>query len=270
MMTVQELIGDFASVSLAELVSEAELLKRVDRKYLVPASSAASVIRFLDPRTRVLEIDGKREFTYDSVYFDTPDHRAYHLSAVRRRHRFKVRTRTYVDTGDCYLEVKTKDGRGATVKTRIAYPRSSCIGLTNDGREFVRATLSESGCAAELADHVTASMVNSYRRTTLLLPCGSRATIDTDVRWRDFDGRDARMAGDVIIESKSVGLASDLDHALWGAGHRPVSISKFGVGTAVLNPRLPHNKWARAMDRAFSKPCDLAEFVGGAASSLAS
>jgi hypothetical protein len=46
----------------------------------------------------VLEIDGARSFAYDSTYFDTPDLDAYLLAATRRRRRFKVRTRTYVDS----------------------------------------------------------------------------------------------------------------------------------------------------------------------------
>ncbi len=237
--------SDFPAVTLDELVNEAALLKRFDRKYLVPTDAAATIIRSLDPRTRVLEIDRRRSFSYDSVYFDTPDHLAYRLTAQRRRRRFKLRTRTYVDTGGSFLEVKTKDGRGSTVKSRIATPPQDRARLTPQGRTFAAAMLAEHGHDRALLDQLRPSIVSRYQRTTLLLPCSSRATIDTDLHWIGPDEREFSMHDHVIIESKTIHRVSELDRALWVAGFRPTGISKFGVGTAALNPGLPRNKWAR-------------------------
>lgn len=236
----------FAPISLEQLVGEAELLTRFDRKYLLPANTAAALLRDLDPRTRVLEIDGERGFAYDSVYFDTCDHLSYRLTAQRRRRRFKLRTRSYLDTGGCFLEVKTKDGRGSTVKERIDYAPDDRASLTVEGREFAAGILSRHGHDASIVQHLSPAMVSRYRRTTLLLPCGSRATFDSELLWR---GSDRRVSVDdlVIVESKSMGRASALDRALWRAGHRPSGISKFGTGTALLHPELPDNKWARVL-----------------------
>ncbi|WP_251382130.1 MULTISPECIES: polyphosphate polymerase domain-containing protein [unclassified Leucobacter] len=240
-------------ISLDEIVSEAALLQRVDRKYLLPADAATQVLGSLDPHTRVLEIDGQRTFAYDSVYFDTDDFAVYRLTAQRRRHRFKLRTRTYVDTGGCFLEVKTKDGRGMTIKTRIPWDTADRSKLTTPGRNFAASVLEPHGVDASLVAQLTPSMTSRYQRTTLLLPGGSRATIDTDLHWLDADGREIRADGNVIIETKSAQRVSDLDRALWRAGHRPSGISKFGVGTAALYPSLPHNKWARVLGHSFSR-----------------
>ena len=87
------------AVSLQDLVSQAELLTRVDRKYLLREHSARAILDSAAEGARVLEIAGRREFAYDSVYFDTPDHLSYRLTAQRRRRRFKLRTRSYLDTG---------------------------------------------------------------------------------------------------------------------------------------------------------------------------
>lgn len=241
-------VDELSAISLDELVGHAELLTRFDRKYLLPADAATAVIRGLDPRSRVLEIAGERTFAYDSVYFDTSDHLAYRLTAQRRRHRFKLRTRSYLDTGGCFLEVKTKDGRGTTVKQRIACSPEDRERLTPGGRRFAAEILRRQGHDAALVDLLRPSMVSRYRRTTLLLPCGSRATVDTDLHWLAGDGEEVRLDDHVIVESKSARRSSDLDRALWRMGHRPSGISKFGIGTAALHPELPHNKWARVLN----------------------
>ncbi|MFD5215720.1 polyphosphate polymerase domain-containing protein [Microbacterium sp. NPDC058345] len=240
-------LEDLEPIALDELVGRAELLTRVDRKYLIPAAAAGAILHLVDPGTRVLEIDGRRAFGYDSVYFDTDDHLAYRLTAQRRRRRFKLRIREYTDTGGCFLEVKTKDGRGRTVKERMPYSPADRARLTLDGKRFVQAILQEHGHAG-VTSRLQPSMSNRYRRATLLLPCGSRATVDSALRWSGADGRRRVSVDDhVIVETKSAGRASDLDRLLWRAGHRPTGISKFGVGMAAIDPALPHNKWARIL-----------------------
>lgn len=261
-----------APVGLDELVAEAELLTRVDRKYLVTEAAALDALARVAEGARVLEIDGRRAFAYDSVYFDTPDHLSYRLTAQRRRHRFKLRTRCYVDTGSAYLELKTKSGRGATVKERISYEVADHGSLSEEGRAFLAPRLSGHGFDPALIEQVQPSLVSRYLRTTLLMPDGSRATIDTDLQWQD--GRHRRggrahgvaLPGHVILESKSAGPPSRLDTALWRAGHRPSSISKFGTGTAALNPQLPSNKWARTLRGPFGETVAVATNTNAAIS----
>ena len=50
----------FDPVPLDELVAEAELLTRFDRKYLVPVDVAAALLDRIDARSRVLEIGSPR------------------------------------------------------------------------------------------------------------------------------------------------------------------------------------------------------------------
>ena len=259
----------FDPISLDELVREAELLARVDRKYLLPVDVATEAMAGLGAaagaaggapgstagpaaagaaraRTRVLEIDGRRDFAYESVYFDTDDHLAYRLTAQRRRRRFKLRTRSYLDTGGCFLELKTKSGRGATVKQRIDYDPEDRARLTPRGRDYASRALHAHGHGAALAHRLRPTLISRYRRTTLLLPEGSRATFDSRMQWCS-DGREVGLSDHVIVETKSAGGASALDRALWREGHRPLGISKFGTGTAALHPELPSNKWARVL-----------------------
>lgn len=249
-------LAGFEPVSLDELNAEAELLTRLDRKYLIPAQAASEMLSQLRG-VRVLEMHGRREFAYDSVYFDTPDRLSYRLTAQRRRRRFKLRTRSYLDSGATFLEVKTKSGRGSTVKRRIPYEPAARARLIDAGSRFAAELLTAEGHDPDLIAQLSPSLVSTYRRSTLLLPDGSRATLDTQLRFANpraltdtpsgGDIRELRLDDYVIVESKSTGQPSALDRELWRAGHRPSGISKFGTGTAAIHPDLPSNKWARAL-----------------------
>ena len=125
------------TTGLAELQAEASLLTRIDRKYLVPLEAAQQLVDSLAEHARVLQINGVRTFAYASTYFDTPGLDSYLLAARKRRRRFKVRTRSYLDFGLCFLEVKTRGARGATVKQRSPWNIDSADRLTDQDRAFV-------------------------------------------------------------------------------------------------------------------------------------
>ncbi|MEV6301339.1 polyphosphate polymerase domain-containing protein [Actinoplanes sp. NPDC051861] len=234
-----------AAIDLAELTAKAALQMRVDRKYVLPVDAARSVLGRLDPTTRVLEIDGRRLFRYRSVYFDTPDLVSFRLTAHRRRRRFKIRTRTYLDSALCWLEVKTEGYRGGTVKDRLPY--ASCHADTvGPGRWFVDDILGEGALV------LAPTLVTHYLRTTLYQPAGdSRATVDTSLTWTGVDGRVISLPGMAVIETKTGSAVSPVDRLLWSCGHRPVSISKYATGMAALNPDLPATPWRRLLRRHF-------------------
>lgn len=254
-MTVTERSLDLAAqlellspVSLTELTARASLQTRVDRKYLLPLAQAGRVVELLGPDAHVLDIEGTRTFGYESVYFDTPELACYHLAARRRPARFKVRTRTYLDSGGCWLEVKTRDRRGRTVKQRTPFD-GSLRGLTHDDLLFVDAALASAGIVRP-PGRLEPALTTRYRRSTLLLPTDeSRATIDTVLTFQERGGRRAGLVGRAVIESKTRGHTSDLDRLLWSHGHRPVQVSKYGTGLAALNPELPATKWRPVLRR---------------------
>jgi hypothetical protein len=196
-----------------------------------------------------LQIDGRRLFRYESVYFDTPDLTAYRQHAHGRRRRVKVRTRTYLDSGECLLEFKRVGTRGETVKERYPYAASSRDLLDDPARALAAQRVGHSIDAAALDRVLTVG----YRRATLVDPArGTRLTCDVDLRFEDGRGGScAPLPGAVIVESKTVGAESPVDRLLRGLGRRPVSLSKYCVGMAVLDPALPANRWNRELRRHF-------------------
>ena len=288
-----------APTSLAELNGAAGLLTRVDRKYLVPLERAQELVGGLSSEARVLEIDGRRRFSYASTYFDTPGLEAFMLTARKRRRRFKVRTRTYLDSGLCFLEVKTRGARGTTVKRRMGYHPDDASRLTGSGRAFVAACLASTGvtgpaAARDIAAVLRPVLATTYERTTLHLPrAEARATIDTALTWQRLtpgartraaavtagapqalrpahltaaidDGEPVAVAGVAVVETKNPATPSPADRALWDAGHRPARISKYATGMALLHPELPANRWYRTLTH------ELADLFGTDRSSLES
>lgn len=233
-------------VSLHELNDVAQLLTRTDRKYVVPARELDAIVTGI-AGLRVLEVDGRRTSRYESTYLDTVDLDSWTGAAHRRRRRWKVRTRVYADTGERWLEVKTRGLRGATVKERLPHDGGDVIGHAG---AWVRDRLADARVHGVDPSGLVATLHTGYRRTTLLLPGGAgRTTVDRDLRW--VSGHGSAEVGDVlVVETKSgTPRPGPLDLRLWELGHRPVRISKYGTGLALLTPDLPGNRWHRVTSR---------------------
>lgn len=246
-----EVVGRLGAVTLDELNDAAALLRRVDRKYIVDDGQLAALIDVLSPRLAALDIDGRRSFAYESVYFDTPELDCFQDAAHRRRHRCKVRTRTYLDTATSMLEVKRRGVRDVTIKQRRSHLFDERSTLNHEAAAFVDGTLDRPGWARTLVPTLT----TCYRRTTLVdLDDVARVTVDAELECTDRAGRSVALDGEYVLETKSNGHPSATDRQLWAMGIRPETISKFATGLAALQPELPSNKWHRTLRRHFSEP----------------
>jgi VTC domain len=260
-------VNTLDSVTLEQIQELADLQTRIDRKYVLPVSLVAEMIDAQDS-LMVLEIGGQRRFGYESVYFDTPDLVSYRGAAHSRRRRFKVRTRTYTDSGDCVLEVKVKGGRGETIKERLPYNSGSAERLSPQALAFAERVLSPVlAHAQEIVPQLAPTLATTYDRMTFVDPLrGTRLTCDsgllctalTDIghggslRRHGRAGARTGLGEQVVLESKSPGTATSVDRWLWARGYRPESLSKYCVGLAALDDGLPSNKWNQSLRRHFA------------------
>lgn len=253
MTSLDALVAGLPSISLSELMERAELLQRTDRKYIVSAEQLQELLRGLGDEVRVLEIQGNRVLRYESVYFDTPDRASYRCAAHRRRHRFKVRTRTYVDTSGSFLEVKVRDARRQTVKLRIPCAVKQRHSLGNADQAFLRETFVEHDLDVSLIAQLAPVLHTNFRRATLYVPgANCRVTIDTDLTFSEPESASIGVRELMVLETKSGTHDQRVDRLLWRMGVRPQRVSKFAIGSALLDPELPDNKWARTISRHFS------------------
>jgi hypothetical protein len=237
------------SVSLGELDAAAALQARRDRKYVTTTEHVARLLHQLGPRVRILEIDGRRQFAYESVYFDTPSLDAYLATARRRPGRAKVRTRRYVDSDRCVIEVKTSGTPSGTVKARHDHDPERAALLDDEECAFV----------ATHAPHLDPTLLRPtlqtrYRRSTLLVDASTRVTLDIEVTCTSPDGRAVLLGGPVLLETKTRNGAGPADRALWAMHVRPLAISKYGTSMAALHPGLPGNRWHRTVRHHVSGP----------------
>lgn len=250
------------AVGLEEITERAALMTRVDRKYLVPREEVDELLAGSPAELRALEIDGRRRQAYLSLYYDTEDLAAYRAAATGRRRRWKVRRRVYVDSGASFLEVKTRTGRGESSKLRIALPAETdgtaggiaasdplTDPLAGPALAFVLETLAEAGCATPEGPLVPVLATTYDRSTVLLAEEDARLTLDDALVWTGPGGDARRLADQVVVETKAGTRPSSVDRALWRAGHRPQRLSKYATGLALLDPKLPANRWHRTVSR---------------------
>ena len=244
---IAQSLSRFGTISLEGLNSKAAMLERLDNKYIVPADRLLPAFQAFGELFDVLEIDGKRAFTYATDYFDDPEVRGYYDHHQGRRKRCKVRIRNYVDAGFSYLEVKLKDVRDATVKKRLklAQPARS---LCAESLAFIDA------CHAELygrplGRHLMPVIGMEYERITLVArEGGERMTIDTRMAFRAANTQRAAGPDMFILETKSARGNGIADKILRAEHLHPTnSCSKYCVGMAALGLVDRHNRFLPAM-----------------------
>ncbi len=240
---VEAALNGLDPVVLAELDAAAPFLTREDRKYIVGPGDLAGVLAAVPGGTRVLETEFGRRARYESIYLDTPAFDTYLLAARRRPGRFKVRLRSYLDSGLTVAEVKTTDRRGRSVKHRrtLAGDPDIAIGLVRDfAGEFEQ-------CAPYVAE-LEPSLTSRFHRSTLLLADHTgRVTIDADFRATARCGAGTGLGDLLVVETKTSGKPSPIDRLLWSAGYRPVRFSKYSTALAAIYPDLPSNRWHRVL-----------------------
>ncbi len=109
------------------------LMNRIDTKYVLPQRLLAPLLEQAAMNGyRIQQIDGARACRYDTLYYDTPSREMYRLHHDRRLVRQKIRTRTYVESGSTFLEIKNKTNKGRTRKTTrgIRTIHGRCGGLS--------------------------------------------------------------------------------------------------------------------------------------------
>ncbi|MER5854700.1 polyphosphate polymerase domain-containing protein [Streptomyces sp900105245] len=244
--------------TLAEVDAAAALQHRVDRKYVVPLGHARRLLARLADSHHVLDLGGRRTTSYLSTYFDTPELGAWRAHIQKRRRRWKVRTRLYAEDGLCRVEVKTKDGRGATVKHALTVPATAYGSLTDHAARFVDRVLDRAGVPVTAGELTAAAEVRYVRAALADLGHGSRVTLDGALTCHRDDRTAALDPEHVLVETKGGTRPAPADRLLLGMGARPLSLSKYVVGQSLLTPGLPDNDVRRLARTHFTTGPDAA------------
>lgn len=227
----------------------ADLATRHDRKYLLAREDLPAVVKHLPCHLAILDIGDRRLLAYESTYFDTRDRSLYRDHVQGRRKRYKARTRAYRDTRDAMFEVKLKGGRGETVKMRMPYDYERRAELTDEGRRFLDLVIADT--YGMTVPSLAPALSTSYHRTTLVdIERGARITIDVGLSWSN-DAVTWRADDLALIETKDASGPGLVDAMLCSLGIRPLRVSKYCIGVALLDPTTPANPWSRLLRTRF-------------------
>ena len=254
------LLTDVASVrsavDLEYLNSRAEMLTRVDRKYLVSLDQLATMMARLDGELDVLDIDGRRVFGYVSTYYDSPDLATFRAHVQRRRRRYKIRVRKYLDTGGQFVEIKYKGYRELTAKVRAPHAEADAAVLGPTGRAFAEDVIG-SVYDLQLPERLDAVLQTANCRSTFLSRRDdARLTADVNVRFDNAERSATLRDAYALIETKSAGAGTAADRVLRAMNVRTTSVSKYCVGVALLRDDVPANPWRRLVRTHFEPAPD--------------
>ena len=160
--------------------------------------------------------------------------------------RTKVRARTYLDSGHCFLEVKKKDNHGKTRKKRIEIPSIEAVINDHYGEEFL---MERTGYTFK---EIIPTVENNFHRITLVNDAKTeRLTIDFGIHIRNHEtGAEADFDNLVIIELKRDGrVHSPILALLRQLRIKPSGFSKYCIGSALTNDNLKINRFKKRLHR---------------------
>ena len=235
---IVELLDKLPSISLAEMKG-IKLMNRIDKKYLATLGQLEQLLMMAQGKYMVQQIEGMRYSRYHTIYLDTPDEEMYTMHHNGRLVRQKVRVRTYLDSGDTFLEVKNKNNHGRTKKKRITVTGVNTL-HEDDGDMLL----------AKHSNYLLADLVpkveNRFERITLVnMAKTERLTIDCHVKFHHLE-TDIHDTYDrlVIIELKRDGnVYSPVKSMLRELRIKPSGFSKYCIGSALTNPALKRNRF---------------------------
>ena len=133
---VTDTLQDFSSLSLVDLNQRAALMQRSEKKYIIKEDMLLELLSSVKNEFQILEIEGKRSFSYDNIYMDTKEYLFYYQHEDKIKNRTKIRTRKYMDSDDlCFFEYKHKC-YGVTKKYRYQVPQKEHGHMTKGKKRF--------------------------------------------------------------------------------------------------------------------------------------
>lgn len=236
MKKLEDLISQFDPIALEEM-DAVGLMKRTDTKYVFSEEELIPLIEGIQGDYRVLEVKGVRSNHYRTLYFDTSAFDFYMQHQNGKLNRNKVRFRKYVDSDLCFLEVKFKNNKGQTIKKRIK--------VEDFEKELSRDQLSFVNENADVKNELVPKLWNNFNRITFVnQQLGERLTIDYNLSF-EFEGNKMALPNVVIAELKQIRLNRNSPFAEMAKKLkiRDSRISKYCIGSALLNEDLKHNRF---------------------------
>lgn len=225
----------FETISLGEM-DKVKLMNRTDTKYWFHAEHLLSVLEAVQDSYFMLSINNEVAMAYSTLYYDTNENSMFIAHHNGKLNRYKIRRRSYMSSGISFLEVKFKNNKGRTIKTRI--PTNFEVDSFNDAENsFV------SNNSPFSVDDLKLTLINNFSRITLVNKnFNERCTIDFNLNFTKGNNRTS-LNNLVIVEIKADGppSSSPLDKALRSERIKTSGFSKYCIGRTVTDSTIKSN-----------------------------
>ncbi len=226
---IHSVLQSYNPASLEE-TSCLRLMNRIDTKFVFSAAILPMLLETLSHTYNILEINSKRNFLYETRYFDTEEMLFYLLHVRGKLERHKIRFRKYESTDTSFLEIKRKTNRNRTVKWRIKNSYDSRI-TGEAASHFIN----------KHVPFMTSALIpvleNRFTRITFAgFNTIERLTFDFNMNFTSTEGSGIDMPYLAIAELKSDGYpaGSPFTTAAKALGIKPTGFSKYCMGNALL------------------------------------
>ena len=238
-----EVWRDMPTITLDEM-SSIKLMNRVDTKYVISEEYCMELLRRAVDKYSVQVIGDVRACRYSTLYYDTDDLEMYTVHQNRKLTRQKIRSRTYVESGITFIEVKNKTNKGRTKKKRITIPNEvfDCVANHAEARAFLQER------SAYAPEAIAPALITAFDRITLVNKAHTeRLTIDTNLIFTNVrKQKQGEMEGLVIVELKQDGMYfSPMKEILQRLRVKPFKVSKYCLGTVLTEADVKQNRYKR-------------------------
>ena len=215
-----------SNVILEGIEDGVKLMDRTDTKFTFHISKLENILEEARHYYKILDVEGNRISRYKTLYFDTENFDLYNQHHNGKLNRYKIRHRTYIENNLGFLEVKFKNNKGRTLKTRI---KQKEVLLPASGRalEFLERMLPFN--PAKLIPKI---WINYSRITLVNKLSAERLTLDLNLEF-EKDEKSEVLDQLVIAEVKQDSKIASPFVAMMHQKHiREGSISKYCFGVA--------------------------------------
>ena len=232
---MKEILVKFKHVYFNQTFS---LMNRFDFKFLLTSTEATHLLNNLADQYDVISNHDQLVRQYETRYFDTAQRDAFFLHHKGKLPRYKIRTRTYLDTNDQFLEIKYKNNKDKTEKFRIEsaisedlFKQSKVISFLNEYN------INNIGEFEE-------SLLVRYNRISLKhKELNERVSFDFDIAFSNKHIN--TLLGDIVIVEvkQEKRFKSEVLTFLKSIHKHTISMSKYCYGLLSSEPSLKHNNF---------------------------
>jgi len=237
---VLDILHQFQPITLEEM-DGVKLMDRTDTKFTFNINELSDVLEQAKAFYKILNVEGNRISRYKTLYFDTQDFDLYNEHHSGKLNRYKIRHRTYVESNLGFLEVKFKNNKGRTLKTRI---KEIEVPELNVGKafDFLKKTL-----PFDPLTLLPKIWINYSRITLVNKTSAERLTLDLFLEF-EKNGKTELMDQLVIAEVKQDSkVASPFISIMRNKHIRQGSISKYCFGIASSYNEVKKNNFKRKL-----------------------